>query len=46
MIRTLLLALLLAGCMSSGPVMPDGAPIRPLDGWVDYCQRHPEDPSC
>ena len=36
--------LMLSGCETSRPVL-GGVVIGP-DGWLEYCQRHPEDRDC
>lgn len=30
----------------STTIMTRGEQTQPLQGWVEYCQRHPEDQSC
>lgn len=43
----ILLVLVLVGCASE-PVYIKGSGARaaPPGGWVEYCGRHPDDPSC
>ena len=53
-IMILALALGLAGCASVEQIdgipvataMTDGSIVAAPQGWVDYCRRHAEDPSC
>jgi predicted transglutaminase-like cysteine proteinase len=53
-IAVLMLVLGMAGCASVGQVdaipmataMTDGPLVPAPAGWVDYCRRHAEDPSC
>ena len=35
------MVMILAGCGSSRPVLGDA--VMGPDGWLEYCQRHPED---
>ena len=32
--------------LPSSTQMPTGSASSPPPGWVDYCNRHPKDPSC
>ena len=41
-----LLALLLAGCAMPPDHMTLGNEVCPPAGWIDYCNRHPDDPAC
>lgn len=38
------LVVMLAGCGTVRPVL--GGVITGPDGWLEYCQRHPEDRDC
>jgi len=38
------LVVMLAGCGTVRPVLGDA--VMGPDGWLEYCQRHPEDMDC
>jgi predicted transglutaminase-like cysteine proteinase len=44
-IAALIVAQALAGC-TAPRIEGTGARAEPPGGWVDYCRRHPKDPSC
>lgn len=46
-ILLVLVVILLVGCAGTGErVTGSGVIAPPPPGWVDFCQRNPEDPSC
>ena len=41
-----LFVLILAGCATPPAHMTLGEEADPPYGWVEYCNRHPDDPAC